>query len=71
MEDYSVDKHVVKRSLNYADSKLAPSVIDLMDMLFDVETYRSLLSWKNCLKTGYFMPDDLLLLQGCYDGIPN
>lgn len=39
--DYGVNKQVVKKSKNNADSKLPPPLIELIKMLFNVETYRS------------------------------
>ncbi|KAI4349414.1 hypothetical protein L6164_010006 [Bauhinia variegata] len=39
--DYGVNKQVSKKLQNDVDSKLAPPVIELMKMLFNVEAYRS------------------------------
>ncbi|KAF7818406.1 Poly [ADP-ribose] polymerase 1 [Senna tora] len=39
--DYGVNKQVSKKNQNDADSKLAPPLIELMKMLFNVETYRA------------------------------
>ncbi|KFK31229.1 hypothetical protein AALP_AA6G085200 [Arabis alpina] len=39
--DYGVNKQVAKKEPVQTNSKLAPSLMELMKMLFDVETYRS------------------------------
>jgi poly [ADP-ribose] polymerase len=39
--DYGVNKQVAKKEPFQTSSNLAPSLIELMKMLFDVETYRS------------------------------
>ncbi|KAF3957398.1 hypothetical protein CMV_017586 [Castanea mollissima] len=39
--DYGVNKQVPKKRQNDAESKLAPAVVELMKMLFNVETYRA------------------------------
>ncbi|XP_019456536.1 PREDICTED: poly [ADP-ribose] polymerase 1 isoform X1 [Lupinus angustifolius] len=39
--DYGVNKQVSKKKSNNEDSKLAPPLIELMKMLFNVETYRA------------------------------
>ncbi|XP_054820608.1 poly [ADP-ribose] polymerase 1-like [Prosopis cineraria] len=39
--DYGVNKQVPKKNKNDADSRLAPPLLELMKMLFDVETYRA------------------------------
>lgn len=39
--DYGVNKQVPKNKKNDADSKLPPPLIELMKMLFNVETYRA------------------------------
>ncbi|KAK7284099.1 hypothetical protein RJT34_18838 [Clitoria ternatea] len=39
--DYGVNKQVSKKNKNNADSKLPPPLIELMKMLFNVETYRA------------------------------
>ncbi|KAJ7972680.1 Poly [ADP-ribose] polymerase [Quillaja saponaria] len=39
--DYGVNKQVPKKNLNNADSRLAPPLVELMKMLFNVETYRA------------------------------
>ncbi|KAB1208820.1 Poly [ADP-ribose] polymerase 1 [Morella rubra] len=39
--DYGVNKQVSKHRRNDADSKLAPALVELMKMLFNVETYRA------------------------------
>ncbi|KAL2321029.1 hypothetical protein Fmac_029998 [Flemingia macrophylla] len=39
--DYGVNKQVSKKKTNDADSKLPPPLIELMKMLFNVETYRA------------------------------
>ncbi|KAH8515354.1 hypothetical protein H0E87_003996 [Populus deltoides] len=39
--DYGVNRQVTKKTRSDADSKLAPPLVELMKMLFDVETYRA------------------------------
>ncbi|KAG6785819.1 hypothetical protein NC652_005430 [Populus alba x Populus x berolinensis] len=39
--DYGVNRQVTKKTRRDADSKLAPPLVELMKMLFDVETYRA------------------------------
>ncbi|CAK7346439.1 unnamed protein product [Dovyalis caffra] len=39
--DYGVNKQVTKKARSDADSKLAPPLVELMKMLFNVETYRA------------------------------
>ncbi|KAL4651990.1 hypothetical protein ACB092_01G200600 [Castanea dentata] len=39
--DYGVNKQVPKKRQNDVESKLAPAVVELMKMLFNVETYRA------------------------------
>ncbi|XP_011028774.1 PREDICTED: poly [ADP-ribose] polymerase 1 [Populus euphratica] len=39
--DYGVNRQVTKKTGSDADNKLAPSLVKLMKMLFDVETYRA------------------------------
>ncbi|XP_061354004.1 poly [ADP-ribose] polymerase 1 isoform X2 [Gastrolobium bilobum] len=39
--DYGVNKQVSKKNKNNADSKLPPPLIELMKILFNVETYRA------------------------------
>ncbi|KAK2387997.1 Poly [ADP-ribose] polymerase 1 [Trifolium repens] len=39
--DYGVNRQVSKKNRNNADSKLPPPLIELIKMLFNVETYRS------------------------------
>ncbi|KAJ0053580.1 hypothetical protein Pint_01762 [Pistacia integerrima] len=39
--DYGVNKQVSKKKQTDADSKLAPPLVELMKMLFNVETYRA------------------------------
>ncbi|GAB2282278.1 Poly [ADP-ribose] polymerase 1 [Dionaea muscipula] len=39
--DYGVNKHVLKKHTNNAQSRLAPALVELMKMLFNVETYRA------------------------------
>lgn len=41
LQDYGVNKQVSKKKQTDADSKLAPPLVELMKMLFNVETYRS------------------------------
>ncbi|CAK7346440.1 unnamed protein product [Dovyalis caffra] len=41
LNDYGVPKQVTRKSRNRTDSKLAPPVIKLMKMLFNVERYRA------------------------------
>lgn len=40
MQDYGVNKPITTKSNKAADSKLAPPVLELMKMLFNVDTYR-------------------------------
>ncbi|KAB5568282.1 hypothetical protein DKX38_002075 [Salix brachista] len=39
--DYGVNRQVTKKTRSDADSKLAPPLVELMKILFDVETYRA------------------------------
>ncbi|CAN1291957.1 Poly [ADP-ribose] polymerase 1 [Linum perenne] len=39
--DYGVNKNVMKKSVRNSESQLAPPVVELMKMLFNVENYRS------------------------------
>lgn len=39
--DYGVNKDIPKKPKNYSATKLAPQLVELMKMLFNVETYRA------------------------------
>ena len=76
MQDYGVKQAPKRKDISEMKSSLAPQLLELMKMLFNVETYRCILaSFQilclptffcsfSCIKIGLFF-------QSCYDGIWN